>query len=164
MRTAVIAVIAFLLGVALTIGVQRGSPQQLLRLSASGTIPSPPPTAPPFPVAMPGYREADQGSGSIRVFSGIGNVLPSFPHTMNGCGTGVTLVRWRSLRGPVVVRLAYSPETVLTSSPEITGDHGLTRMDNCAQPIFFAPANFKAGAGAIYSDVPIEYTVWWPTP
>jgi hypothetical protein len=129
-------------------------------------------TIPPFPRTLSGYRsEKDkdfwdkpfQSKGTVRTFQGNGwQGLPHFPNTMNGCSSGVFMIRWRSSDPSVVVQssVRYSKDTPATMK---AGSFGYMSGTNCEQPMFkFGSA--RNGDKSTLVDVYYELKFWQAAP
>lgn len=128
---------------------------------------------PHFPSALSGFKSEDgkdfwgnkfASSGSIRVVEGSAwEVIPDFPQTMNHCGEGMFMIRWRSGNSDVVINstLGYSPDK--TSSQAKIGSFGYMLGTNCDQPMFkFSPA--RNGNDSNVADVHYELKFWGAAP
>jgi hypothetical protein len=130
---------------------------------------------PPFPRTLSGYR-SEEGkdfwgkaypiSGTIRIFSGDDwKGLPKFPNTMNGCASGVFMIRWRS--SDTGVRVDSTARNSSTSggidSTMATGAFGYMYATNCDQPLFkFARTLNKNESGLV--DIFYELKFWQAAP
>lgn len=127
-------------------------------------------TIPPFPRTLSDYRSEDgkdfwdkpfQSKGTVRIFQGNDwQGLPKFPNTMNGCSSGVFMIRWRSSDPSVVIQssVRYSKDIAGTMK---AGSFGYMSGTNCEQPMF------KFGSarnGATLVDVYYELKFWQAAP
>ena len=118
---------------------------------------------PAFPHDLSGYRSEDgtdfwgkpfSATGTLRIFQGKGwQGIPKFPDTMNGCSSGVFMIRWRSASPdlPVQSSLRYSAAAARSRGIR-TGAFGYISGTNCEQPMF----NFGDSArpnGATLADI-----------
>jgi hypothetical protein len=133
-------------------------------------------TIPPFSRALSGYRPAEDNKdfwdrsfaskGSIRIFEGRGwTGIPNFPATMNGCSSGVFMIRWRSASSdiPVVSTLGYYNLTVGPDVKPMVGMFGYMYSSNCEQPMFKVAGNLN-GSGSTLVDVYYELKFWQAAP
>jgi serine/threonine protein kinase len=100
---------------------------------------------PLFPRALSGYQSEDNkdfwnksfpGKGSIRLFEGGDwQGIPNFPNTMNGCASGVFMIRWRSADPDVRVQSSVRYSSAV-SGPMKAGILGYMSGSNCVQPMF----------------------------
>ncbi len=104
---------------------------------------------PPFPQTVSGYRsEKDQdfwghpirSTGTLRVFDGHDwDGIYNFPNTMNHCGEGMFMIRWRSANPNVRLQssLRYSSDAKFDKfATTKTGSFGYMSGTNCEQPMF----------------------------
>jgi hypothetical protein len=140
--TIILVVVLFLLGAAQSQQTRPAWPKQFGAYVATSSE-----TIPLFPRAWSGFR-SDEGKdfwgkpfstrGTIRVFQGKDwEGIPSFPNTMNGCSSGVFMIRWRS---------AYATDRIQTSAVNNAGVasrwqtkpgvFGYMSGTNCDQPMF----------------------------
>ena len=126
-------------------------------------------TIPLFPRALSGFRsEANKDfwdhsfvcKGSLRVFEGSGWIgIPDFPATMNGCGHGVFMIRWRS--GLAVESAAGFNQFTVSAGPK-TGAFGYMSGTNCQQPMFKFVRS--PGNGSNLTDIFYELKFWQAAP
>jgi hypothetical protein len=100
---------------------------------------------PAFPRTLSGYRSENDkdfwnkpfhSRGTVRIFQGNEwQGLPKFPNTMNGCSSGVFMIRWRSANQNVLVQSSarYSKDIPGTMK---AGNYGYMSGTNCEQPMF----------------------------
>jgi hypothetical protein len=129
-------------------------------------------TIPLFPHTLSGYRSEDgkdfwdkpfSAKDSIRIFQGKDwQGIWKFPSTMNGCSSGVFMIRWRSADPNVRVQTstAYSP-AVASRSQIKPGEFGYMSGTNCEQPMFKF-ADSQDGANLV--DVYYELRFWRAAP
>jgi hypothetical protein len=128
---------------------------------------------PLFPGELSGFRSEDGKDhwnkpfsvrGTIRIFQGNSwHGLPKFPNTMNGCSSGVFMIRWRSAdpNAPLQSNTGYSATVV--SQGAKTGAFGYMSASNCEQPMFnFGDKPAKDGATLV--DVYYELKFWQAAP
>lgn len=128
---------------------------------------------PPFPEKLSGYRSENgkdfwdkpfSSKGTVRIFEGNGwQGLPKFPNTMNGCSSGVFMIRWRSSDPNVRLEssVRYSSKDVSGSTKE--GSFGFMSGTNCEQPMFRF-AGRRNGDKATLVDVYYELKFWQAAP
>lgn len=129
-------------------------------------------TIPAFPRELSGYRSEDGKDfwdkpfpvkGTMRVFQGNGwQGIPKFPSTMNGCSSGVFMIRWRSADPSVHVQSSASFPAD-TSRKVKSGAFGYMSASNCEEPMF----NFgdtAAHNGSTLVDVYYELKFWQAAP
>ena len=128
---------------------------------------------PHFPSALSGFKSEDgkdfwgnkfDSSGSIRVVDGNAwEVIPDFPQTMNHCGEGMFMVRWRSGNSDVVIdsTLGYSPDK--TSSQAKIGSFGYMLGTNCDEPMFKF-SHVRNNNESNIADVHYELKFWQAAP
>jgi len=127
---------------------------------------------PLFPQRLSGYRsEVGQdfwgkpfpSRGSMRIFQGQDwRGIPEFPNSMNGCSSGLFMIRWRSA----------DPETRVQSSARYneefggavkTGTFGYMSGTNCEKPMFkFGNTVNKYGPNLV--DIYYELKFWQAAP
>lgn len=100
---------------------------------------------PSFPGILSGYRSEGNRDfwnkpfpieGSIRVFDGGDwTGIWKFPSTMNGCSSGVFMIRWRSADPSVRIRASVRHSST-SDGDEKTGTFGYMSGSNCEQPMF----------------------------
>jgi len=127
---------------------------------------------PNFPTTLSGYRsEAGKDfwgkpfstRGTIRVFQGTDwDGIWKFPNTMNGCSSGVFMIRWRSADPNVLIQSsAVNNAAVESRSQTKPGAFGYMSGTNCDQPMFkFA----ESSDGATLVDVYYELKFWQAAP
>jgi len=128
---------------------------------------------PPFPRTLNGYRSENDkdfwGSpfpsrGTMRVFQGNDwQGLPKFPNTMNGCSTGVFMIRWRSGSPDVRVQSSVRNSSKDTSATIKAGSFGYMSGSNCEQPMFKF-ADTVNGNKSTLVDVYFELKFWQAAP
>ncbi|MCW6005853.1 hypothetical protein K1W54_14880 [Micromonospora sp. CPCC 205371] len=90
---------------------------------------------PNWPAGYPGYRYADEGTASVRVFGGQGPaVVNGFPVTMNGCDHQRFFVRWRTLGGQRVSAEVVSTPDLISIANAAEGNAGWIASHGCGQP------------------------------
>ncbi len=130
-----------------------------------------------FPRALSGFRSENNKDfwghsfpcrGSLRVFKGEKWVgIPNFPVTMNGCDSGIFMVRWRSGYPDVRVSstLGYFDGTGArgTENGAKMGSFGYIQASNCEQPMFkFAGA--QKGNKSTLVNIYYELKFWQAAP
>jgi hypothetical protein len=137
---------------------------------------------PAFPTSLSGYR-SEHGKdfwgkdfpwkGTIRVFAGndwdSGVLYPRFPATMNGCSSGVFMIRWRSANPNVLIQSAlgpYAPSLIRSNPSSISAakssaGFGYMRGTNCDQPMFKFD---RALDGSTLVDIYYELKFWQAAP
>jgi hypothetical protein len=126
---------------------------------------------PLFPRALSGYRSENDKDfwnhpfslkGTIRVFSNDEwKGIFHFPNTMNGCSSGVFMIRWRSANPNVSVQSSVRYSSRVPSDAVVrTGVFGYMSGTNCHQPMF------KFGSSSVDSlvDVYYELKFWQAAP
>ena len=109
--------------------------------------------APAFPRALRQYRSESnkdfwgkdfECKGSIRVFEGAEwTGIPNFPATMNGCGSGLFMIRWRSAHPGITIASTLGFYNSRISLSPKKGTFGYMFGDNCEQPMFKFASNHK---------------------
>ena len=123
---------------------------------------------PLFPKTLSGYRSEPgkdfwgkpfASRGQIRIFPGDDwKGLPEFPNTMNGCASGVFMIRWRS--SDRTTRVQSSSRNSSQSQGTIkTGAFGYISGTNCEQPMFKLP-----GTESGLVDIFYELKFWQAAP
>jgi hypothetical protein len=128
---------------------------------------------PLFPRELSGYRSEDGKDfwnkpfpvrGTIRIFQGKGwQGISKFPSTMNGCSSGVFMIRWRSSDPGVHVQSSTGNTSAVASQGAQTGAFGYMSATNCEQPMF----NFgdkPAQDGNTLVDIYYELKFWQAAP
>jgi Putative DNA-binding domain len=131
-------------------------------------------TIPPFPSEWTGYRfEAGKDfwgkpfskSGTVRIFQGGGwQGIHEFPATMNGCSSGVFMIRWRSAHPDTPVESSlrsYNAVTAVDTKP--AQGFGYMSGSNCEQPMFKFPDEPNHHGGTLV-DVYYELKFWQAAP
>ena len=143
MRSTIILVtVLFLLGAAQS---QQRRPARPKQFGAYITTSSK--TIPLFPNALSGYRFEEgkdfwgkpfSSRGTIRVFKGQDwEGISKFPNTMNGCSSGVFMIRWRSAYATDRISTsAVNNAAVASKSETKPGVFGYMSGTNCDQPMF----------------------------
>jgi hypothetical protein len=125
---------------------------------------------PPFPLRLSGYRSEENKDfwnkpfplrGSIRVFNEKPlEGIPDFPNTMNGCSSGVFMIRWRSADPNVLIESSVRYSSDVPGETK-TGVFGYMSGTNCEQPMF----RFRRSAnGNTLVDVYYELKFWQAAP
>jgi len=123
---------------------------------------------PAFPSTLRGFQ-SDNGKdfwghdfvmhGSMRVFDNNGWAnIPDFPNTMNHCGEGIFMIRWKCANPNVRIAstLGYSPDLVTVKAK--FGNCGYIVGTNCEQPLFkFIDTN---GDTSNLADIHYELKFW----
>lgn len=128
---------------------------------------------PLFPHEVSGYRSEDGKDfwnkpfpvrGSIRIFEGKGwQGIPKFPNTMNGCSSGVFMIRWRSSDTSFHVQSSARYSAAVVSQGAKIGAFGYMSATNCEQPMFnFGDEPAKDGATLV--DIYYELKFWQAAP
>jgi hypothetical protein len=127
---------------------------------------------PLFPSTLSGFRSKDgkdfwnkpfPTKGSIRVFQGKDwDGIWKFPNTMNGCSSGIFMIRWRSADPKVHIQTsAVNNPPVASRWQTKPGAFGYMSGTNCDQPMFkFA----ESRDGATLVDVYYELKFWQAAP
>lgn len=128
---------------------------------------------PLFPRVLSGYRsEADKdfwgklftSRGSMRVFKGNDwEGIYKFPNTMNGCASGVFMMRWRLSDSEVRVQssVRYSRDAAGTTTKP--GSFGYMWGTNCEQPMFKFVGTVNGNESTLV-DVFYELKFWQAAP
>jgi len=100
---------------------------------------------PTFPRRVSGYRSENgkdfwdkpyPSRGTVRIFQGNDwQGLLNFPNTMNGCSSGVFMIRWRSTN-PSVLVLSSVRNSRDAAGTTKEGCFGYMSGTNCEQPMF----------------------------
>ena len=124
---------------------------------------------PLFPRSLSGYRSENNKDfwnqpftlrGSLRLFGrDTWEGIPNFPSTMNGCSSGVFMVRWRSGDPSVAVQSSVRFSSSVPSKTTRTGVFGYMSGSNCEQPMFKVEV-----AGSRLVDVYYELKFWQAAP
>ncbi len=129
-------------------------------------------TIPLFPGAFSGYRFEEgkdfwgkpfSTKGTIRVFNGQDwEGISKFPNTMNGCSSGVFMIRWRSAYATDRIQTsAVNNAAVASRSQTKPGVFGYMSGTNCDQPMFkFADSR----NGDTLVDIHYELKFWQAAP
>jgi len=131
-------------------------------------------TIPAFPSELSGYRfeggkdfwrKPFSEKGTIRVFQGSGwQGIPQFPATMNGCSSGVFMIRWRSTQPDTPVESSLrSYNAVVAVDTKPAQGFGHMYGTNCEQPMFKFPDEPNRH-GATLVDVYYELKFWHAAP
>jgi hypothetical protein len=127
---------------------------------------------PTFPRTLSGYRSENDkdfwdkpflSRGTVRIFQGNGwQGLPKFPNTMNGCSSGVFMIRWRLSNANVLVQssVRYSKNVEAETK---TGSFGYMSGTNCQQPMFKFEGT-RNGDESTLVDVYYELKFWQAAP
>lgn len=127
---------------------------------------------PTFPRTLSGYRSENdkdfwdkpfQSRGTLRIFQGNGwQGLPKFPNTMNGCSSGIFMIRWRSSDPNVRLQssVRYSKDVSGTMKE---GSFGYMSGTNCEQPMFKFGGTRSSGKSTLV-DVYYELKFWQAAP
>ena len=127
---------------------------------------------PLFPRKLNGYiakKDQDfwgkpfQSRGMISGFSGAMLARNSkLPNTMNGCSSGIFMIRWRSAYPEILVEFSvrYSAEN---SAAIKTGAFGYMMGSNCEQPLFSFDQSVD-GNGSNLVDIYYELKFWQAAP
>ena len=133
--------------------------------TSSGNIPT-------FPRTLSGYRSENEkdfwdkpfhSRGTVRSFQGNDwQGLPKFPNTMNGCSSGVFMIRWKSSNPNVLIQssVRYSKDTPGTMK---AGSFGYMSGTNCEQPMFKFGGT-RNGDKSTLVDVYYELKFWQAAP
>lgn len=129
---------------------------------------------PVFPTLLNEYRPTGKNTDfwgnpfktnhSIRIFTGDDwAMIPDFPLTMNNCGAGMFMLRWRASNSETRVAsiMSYSIEHVKTSG-EI-GAYGYMYGTNCKQPMFKLLEPIT-GEGGSLTNIYYELSFWEAAP
>lgn len=133
-------------------------------------------TIPLFSRALSGYRPAEENKdfwnhsfackGVVRIFEGNGwTGIPNFPATMNGCSSGVFMIRWRSASRDIRIEstLGYYDLTVGPAVKQKVGTFGYMYGTNCDQPMFKFSHAPNADDSTL-TDVYYELKFWQAAP
>ncbi len=132
-------------------------------------------TVPAFPSEWSGYHsnagtdfwgKPFEENGTIRIFQGDGWLgIHKFPATMNGCSSGVFMIRWRSadLETPVESSLASYRGDVRKEDSKPAEGFGYMSGTNCDQPMFKFPDGPNR-LGATLVDVYYDLKFWQAAP
>jgi hypothetical protein len=127
---------------------------------------------PAFPGTLSGYRTENdkdfwdkpfRSRGTVRIFQGNEwQGLSKFPNTMNGCSSGVFMIRWRTSNPNVQVQssVRYSKDTSGTTK---AGSFGYMSGTNCEQPMFKIEGT-RNGDKSTLVDVYYELKFWQAAP
>jgi hypothetical protein len=128
---------------------------------------------PLFPDELSGYRSEDGKDfwnkpfpvrGTIRIFQGKGwQEIPQFPNTMNGCSSGVFMIRWRSSDASFHVQSSTGNSSAVASQGAQTGAFGYMSASNCEQPMFTF-GDKPAQDGNTLVDIYYELKFWQAAP
>jgi hypothetical protein len=129
-------------------------------------------TIPLFPHALSGYRSEDgkdfwgkpvSTRGTIRVFKGKDwEGIWKFPNTMNGCSSGVFMIRWRSADSHLLIQTSAANNAAVASRSQTKpGMFGYMSGTNCDQPLFKFVGSNDAGT---LVDVFYELKFWQAAP
>jgi hypothetical protein len=127
-----------------------------------------------FPTEFSGYRHESGKDfwgksaiekGTIRIFQGRGwQGIHKFPATMNGCSSGVFMIRWRSAHpdSPIESSLRSYNGAIATDTKPAQG-FGYMFGTNCHQPMFKFPDGPNPDGGTLV-DVYYELKFWQAAP
>jgi hypothetical protein len=127
---------------------------------------------PTFPRTLSGYRSENDkdfwdkpflSRGTVRIFQGNEwQGLPKFPNTMNGCSSGVFMIRWRLSNPNVLVQssVRYSKDV---PGEMKAGSFGYMSGTNCEQPMFKFEGT-RNGDKSTLVDVYYELKFWQAAP
>jgi len=127
---------------------------------------------PLFPRTLSGYRSEDakdfwgkpfSTKGSMRVFQGKDwDGIWQFPNTMNGCSSGVFMIRWRSADPNASVQSSAANNAAIASGSQTKpGIFGYMSGTNCDQPMF---KFVDSRDGSTLVDVYYELKFWQAAP
>jgi hypothetical protein len=127
---------------------------------------------PLFPSTLSGFRSEDgkdfwnkpfPTKGSIRIFQGKDwDGIRKFPNTVNGCSSGVFMIRWRSADPNVRIKTSATNNAAVASrSRTKPGVFGYMSGTNCDQPLFKFG---ESSDGATLVDVYFELKFWQAAP
>jgi hypothetical protein len=129
-------------------------------------------TIPQFPAKLSGYKSEDgkdfwgnkfATSDSIRLVQGKRwEVIPDFPLTMNHCGEGMFMMRWRSAVQDVEIKSTLGDSTQGPSATKLS-NFGYMFGNNCDQPMFMY-SSAKKGDEVTLVDVYYELKFWQAAP
>jgi hypothetical protein len=127
---------------------------------------------PTFPRTLSGYRSENdkdfwnkpfRSTGTVRIFQGNDwQGLPKFPNTMNGCSSGVFMIRWRSSNPNVLVQSSVRYSKVTTGTTK-AGSFGYMSGTNCEQPMFKFESTRNSDKSTLV-DVYYELKFWQSAP
>ena len=119
---------------------------------------------PAFPAAVSGYRlRGKKQQSEIRLFQGDGwQALSPMDQSIQDCGAGIWIVRWRSANPDVLITAALG-DTALPGFSRVgatsTGNAGYMVGRSCVSPgLRFAKAIINNGSNLV--DVDYEYEIW----
>jgi hypothetical protein len=131
---------------------------------------------PPFPERLSGFiSEAGKdfwgkpfpSRGTMRIFQGQSwQGIPNFPNSMNHCGSGAFMIRWRSANPDVRAQSSARYRSVQSSeiSESIkTGAFGYMSGTNCEQPMFKFGGTINKNASTLV-DIYYELKFWQAAP
>lgn len=130
---------------------------------------------PLFPNTLDGFRSKDDKDfwgkpfstkGTIRVFQGKDwEGIWKFPNTMNGCSSGVFMIRWRSAYPDVRVQTsAVNNAAVASRFATKPGAFGYMSGTNCDQPMFKFAEALNRSKGTTLVDIYYELKFWQAAP
>jgi hypothetical protein len=154
--------------------VAERSPARLWPEQLGGYVATSSEAIPAFPSELSGYRfEAGKDfwgkpfseKGTIRVFQRSGwQGIPKFPATMNGCSSGVFMIRWRSAHPETPVESSLRSYNALVEvDTKPAQGFGYMSGTNCEQPMFKFPDEPNR-YGATLVDVYYELKFWQAAP
>lgn len=114
------------------------------------------------------FGDAFESTGTVRVFEGnewetIYDGATEFPHTMNSCGKGEFMVRWRSANPQVKVLSAVGYLTDNITFKAKAANYGYLYGTNCQMPLFKF-ANAVGGNESTLVDIYYEVKFWEAAP
>ncbi len=129
-------------------------------------------TIPLFPRALSGYRSKEgkdfwgkpfSAKGTIRVFKGQDwEGISKFPNTMNGCSSGVFMIRWRSAYATDRIQTSAVNNVAVASKSQMKpGVFGYMSGTNCDQPMFKFADSLN---GDTLVDIYYELKFWQAAP
>ncbi len=124
---------------------------------------------PPFPSSLDHWRFDTEWDDTPRAFSGQWSAVAGadsdrFPATMNGCDSGLFLVRWRAVSTRSVVRSTYQHSGATGNEfmgESRSGTTGWMILDQCQIPQFTLE---RDSAGSTLTDVAVSVQHYWPAP
>jgi hypothetical protein len=136
-------------------------------------------TIPLFPRVVSGYRPSGNNKdfwdhafstkGTIRIFEGGGwTGITDFPATMNGCSSGIFMIRWRSANPDVRIASVLSSsigdgQPYRDSGRAKTAAFGYMGGINCEQPMFKFVGTLNGNESSLV-DIYYELKFWQAAP
>jgi hypothetical protein len=130
---------------------------------------------PSFPARLSGFRSEPgkdfwdkpfRTKSTLRVFQGSGwSQIRDFPKSMNACGAGRFMLRWRSSNLDVLVEAAtgYFGDVRVINSQVMSASYGYMQGTNCEEPLFRFGKTLNGNQSTLV-DIYYELMFWQAAP